>query len=271
MSPNAPPYYGWLMLAGIALSLLFWTRLARRDDRLLLVYLGALLGAFLGGKIVYVLAEGWRDFGEPDMWRRLATGKTILGALLGGYAGVEIAKKLVGYQRATGDWFALIAPAAIVLGRVGCLLHGCCLGEVCERSEWWTLNDHAGLPRWPAVPLEIAFNLGAIAVFWMLRNVGPAACLSRMPKALNAARTSEDGKTGETPVLRYPARLAGQHFHLYLIAYGLFRCVHEFWRATPRVLGPFSGYQFAALAVVALGTWGFGHRRELQNSSKDPA
>ena len=230
MNPSAnPPYYGWLMLAGIALSLVFWTRLARRDDRLLLVYLGALLGAFLGGKVVYLLAEGWRDFGEPDMWRRLATGKTILGALLGGYASVEIAKKFVGYPRATGDWFALIAPASIVLGRIGCLLHGCCLGEVCEQPAWWTMTDRTGIPRWPAVPVEIGFNVAAMFAFWGLRRW---------------------------------SRLAGQHFHLYLIAYGLFRFVHEFWRATPRVLGPFTGYQFAALAVAALGLWGFLARRK---------
>ena len=224
---GAPPYYGWLMLAGIALSLVFWTRLARRDDRLLLVYLGALLGAFLGAKIVYLLAEGWRDLDQPDVWRRLATGKTVVGALLGGYAGVEIAKKLIGYRSATGDWFATIAPVGIVTGRIGCLLQGCCLGEVCERSTWWTLHDRVGIPRWPAVPVEIAFNVAAIAASWWLRR---------------------------------KRWLAGQHFHLYLVAYGMFRFVHEFWRATPRALGPFTGYQIAALAVSGLGVWGFVKR-----------
>lgn len=257
---SAPPYYGWLMLAGIALSLVFWRRLARRDDRLLLVYLGALLGAFLGAKVVYLLAEGWQDLGQPDMWRRLATGKTVLGALLGGYAGVEIAKKLVGYRSATGDWFATIAPAGIVTGRIGCLLHGCCLGEVCERSGWWTLDDRAGIPRWPAVPVEIAFNVAAIVVFGLLRNVGQASRRSRMTASLETSGIQEDRKTGETPVLHCRPLLAGQHFHLYLVAYGMFRFVHEFWRATPRVLGPFTGYQIAALAVSGLGVWGFVKR-----------
>lgn len=227
-APGNPPYYGWLMLLAIGMSLVFWTRLARRDDRLLLVYLGALAGAFLGAKVVYVFAEGWRDFAEADRWQRLATGKTILGAFLGGYAGVELAKKLLGYPRATGDWFALIVPAAIVIGRVGCLLHGCCLGNVCESPHWWTLADRNGIPRWPAVPVEIGFNLAVIGVFWILRR------------------------------RRW---LTGQHFHLYLIAYGLFRFVHEFGRATPHVIGPLSGYQLAALAVAALGIWGFRKRR----------
>ena len=34
-----PPYYTGLLLAGIALSLVFWVRLARRDRRLLWIWL----------------------------------------------------------------------------------------------------------------------------------------------------------------------------------------------------------------------------------------
>ena len=56
--------------------------------------------------------------------------------------------------------------------------------------------------------------------------------------------------------------LPGQHFHLYLMAYGVFRFVHEFWRDTPRIVGLMSGYQIAALAVAGLGLIGFIQRRE---------
>ena len=214
------------MLAGIALSIVLWSRVARRDERLLFIYVAALVGAFLGAKIVYLLAEGWLDWNEPDRCRRLATGKTILGALLGGYAAVELAKKLLGYRSATGDWFALSAPGGIILGRIGCLLHGCCPGQVCER-HWYTVNDVEGVARWPAVALEIIFNLIAIGALFILRR---------------------------------RQILSGQHFHLYLIAYGLFRFVHEFMRATPRVLGPFSGYALAALLVAGWGMFAFARR-----------
>jgi phosphatidylglycerol:prolipoprotein diacylglycerol transferase len=216
-----------MMLAGIFVSIFFWSRLARRDDRLLLVYIAALAGAFIGAKLVYLLAEGWMHFGAPDMWRQLATGKSILGALLGGYAAVELAKRFVGYQRATGDWFAFIAPVGIIIGRIGCLTYGCCLGRVCEPA-WYTMNDVTGTPRWPAVPAEIVFNVAAMVVFYFLRRA---------------------------------QKLSGQHFHLYLMAYGAFRFFHEFLRDTPRVAGPVSGYQIAALAVFALGAIGFVLRR----------
>lgn len=220
--------YTWLMWTGILVSFFFWIRLARRDRRLLFIYAAALVGAFFGAKLVYLMAEGWLHFGASDMWLQLATGKSILGALLGGYAFVELAKRFVRYERTTGDDFALIAPISVGLGRIGCLLHGCCLGIVC-RPEWYALRDSRGVPRWPAVPAEIAFNL--IAALTVL-------------------------------LLRRRKLLAGQHFHLYLIAYGLFRFAHEFVRATPRVAGIFSGYHFAALSVVVLGLLGFLHRRK---------
>ena len=54
----------------------------------------------------------------------------------------------------------------------------------------------------------------------------------------------------------------GQHFHLYLVAYGVFRFAHEFMRATPRLSGGLTGYQWAALACVGLGAWGFWRRAQ---------
>jgi len=224
--PNSTAY-GWLMLAGIFVSIALWSRVARRDDRLVLIYVAALTGAFLGAKLVYLGAEGWLHWHDANRWWILATGKSITGALLGGYAAVEIAKRLLEYKGVTGDWFAVIAPVGIMLGRVGCLLHGCCLGRACEPS-WFTMNDTVGVPRWPAALVELLFNAAMLGVIFFLRR-----------KEL------------------WP----GQHFHIYLMAYGCFRFGHEFLRATPQILGPISGYQIAALGVAALGLVGFVLRR----------
>ena len=253
--------YSLLMLAGIAVSLAFWARLAKRDERLLGIYIAALVSAFLGAKVVYLAAEGWMFWDAPDRWMIWATGKTILGALLGGYAGVEVAKKVTGYAQATGDWFAVIAPVGIVLGRVGCLLHGCCLGRECAPA-WWTLADARGVARWPAVPVEIGFNVLALAFF---------LALSREDEPAKNAKGHERTDSSFRVLSRFSranlaARLQGQHFHIYLIAYGTFRFAHEFLRATPRVTGAFSGYQIAALACVALGAWRFVAREKCRRS-----
>lgn len=219
--------YSWVMLGSIGLSLGLWTRVARRDRRLPFIYLAALAGALIGAKVVYFFAEGFLHLGAPDMWLQLATGKSILGGLLGGYAGVELAKYFMGYRLVTGDWFALVAPVGIMFGRIGCWIHGCCQGIACQPA-WYTVRDRAGQHRWPAVPLEIAFNLLAVAVFLVLRNA---------------------------------KRLPGQHFHLYLIGYGSFRFFHEFLREEPRIALGLTGYQIAALAVLALGVFGFLSRK----------
>lgn len=224
--PNSTAY-GWLMLAGIFVSIILWSRLAKRDERLVLIYVAALAGAFLGAKFVYLGAEGWLHWHDADRWRQLATGKSIIGGLLGGYASVEIAKRLLGYRDATGDWFAVIVPISIMLGRIGCVLYGCCLGRMCKAS-WFTINDAVGLARWPAALVELLFNAAILGVMLGLRR-----------KQI----------------------LPGQLFHVYLMAYGLFRFTHEFLRATPQILGPISGYQIAALAVAALGLVGFILRR----------
>lgn len=219
------------------MSLGFWLRLARGDRRLLMVYIAALAGAFIGAKLAYLAAEGWMDWGLPDQWQRWATGKSILGGLLVGYLAVEWAKKAFGYKGVTGDWFALVAPAGIILGRIGCWRQGCCPGRVCDEA-WFTVKDGNGLDRWPAPVVEIVFNIAMLAMFWAMRQ--------------SAARS-------ETKPAKYI--LEGQHFHIYLIAYGLFRFGHEFLRAEARVAGPFTGYQLIALVVLIFGLAAFQRRQ----------
>ena len=215
--------YALLMLTGIVVSVLLWSKVARRDSRLVTIYIAALGGAFLGAKIAYLLAEGWLYWHSPQRWLILATGKSITGALLGGYVAVEIAKRLVGYHAPTGDWFAIIAPLGIVLGRVGCMLNGCCLGRACS-AAWYTVNDGFGQARWPSAQVELFFNAAWLIIAF---------------------------------ILSHRQFLKGQMFHIYLLAYGVFRFGHEFCRDTPVIIGPFSGYQFLAAAITFLGASGF--------------
>ncbi|YCM44984.1 prolipoprotein diacylglyceryl transferase family protein [Verrucomicrobiaceae bacterium 227] len=214
---NPASSYGLLALLGITLSLLYWTRAAKGDSRMLPIYLGSLAGAFVGAKLSYLLSEGFFLTG-PDRWIAWLYGKSITGALLGGYFGVEFGKYLVGYKKPTGDRFALIVPLAITIGRLGCLTHGCCQGILLGKGVLW-----------PAVEVEIAFNLLAWVVLFNLRS---------RPWATS------------------------QLFHLYLIAYGIFRVGHEFLRTTPKILGPVSGYQIFALALIVLGSVGFYRRKK---------
>jgi phosphatidylglycerol---prolipoprotein diacylglyceryl transferase len=212
--------YGVIVVLGLVIGAVLWIRRWRDQAGTFPIYAGGLIGAFAGAKILYLLAEGWIGWGEPTWLGRVLAGKTIVGALLGGYAGVELAKKIIRHREATGDWFALAVPASIAMGRIGCLYAGCCLGAVCTPDHWAALTDASGVPRWPSVPLELIFQLAFIASVYPLAK-------------------------------RHAGR--GQLFHLYLVTYGMFRFWHEFHRATPELWWGLSGYQFGALALVVLG------------------
>lgn len=149
--------YAVFMAAGILIGALFWYRRAKGNPDLLIIYIGALCGAFMGAKLAYLIAEGWMDVGKPYLWLRWATGKSVLGGLIGGYAGVEWTKHLVGHKQSTGDAFALIMPVGLFLGRIGCLTHGCCQGRL----------GSTGL-RWPAPQVEAGFQVVMLIVILLL-------------------------------------------------------------------------------------------------------
>jgi phosphatidylglycerol---prolipoprotein diacylglyceryl transferase len=210
--------YAALMTTGILIGAVFWYRRSQGQSDLLLIYLGALIGGFAGAKIAYLLAEGWLEWQQPDRWLRWATGKSVLGGLLGAYAGVEGTKHLVGHKASTGDAFAVIVPIGILLGRVGCYLNGCCLGK--PIAGVFAARDTAGIMRWPAPAVEGAFQIVMFITILLLQRRG---------------------------------LLRDRLFFLYLGAYGVFRFFHEFMRDTPKIWIGLSGYQFIALAMAALG------------------
>ena len=87
------------------------------------VVAGLLVGAAIGNKLVFLVER-------PDIWQQMLAGElampgqSIVGGLLGGLIGVEIAKALTRQTRSTGD--AMVWPLAIGLavGRIGCFIAG---------------------------------------------------------------------------------------------------------------------------------------------------
>jgi phosphatidylglycerol:prolipoprotein diacylglycerol transferase len=213
---NGSPVYSLMMLAGIGIGAAYWYRASKSDGRLPLIYFGGLAGAFLGAKLAYLFSEAWLYADHPQRWQLWLSGKSIMGALPGGWAGVELVKRVMDYRAVTGDRFALLLPVPFILGRIGCLNAGCCPGVSCSFGVW------------PAVGVEIGFQLLALVALLVMR-----------------ARHF----------------LPGQHFHVYLMAYGTFRFLHEFMRATPKPFGGVSGYQVIALMTVAAAGWAFRRRR----------
>ena len=183
------------------------------------VLVGLLTGAALGNKLVFLIER-------PDIARALWEsrslawpGQSIVGGLLGGLIGVEIAKQLTGQTRSTGD--AMVWPIAVglAIGRVGCFLAGLHDDTYgLPTTAPWGVDFGDGQPRHPTQLYEIAVVL---PLGWLLHRARFA-----------------------TP---------GLAFKLFLASYLLWRFLVEFLKPVP-VAWPLglSGIQWTCLVALAV-------------------
>jgi prolipoprotein diacylglyceryltransferase len=144
----------WRMRERSAFPAAAWEQLA--------ILSGVTLGALFGSKLLY-----WLNYWDALQAQPLAAwlgGKTIVGALLGGLLGVELAKAGLGWKTSTGDSFVWPLLAGIAIGRVGCQLSGVedlTYGAPTGLPWGWDYGD--GIPRHPTAIYEI-LGLGLIAL-----------------------------------------------------------------------------------------------------------
>lgn len=93
--------------------------------------------------------------GGPLGW---IAGKTIVGGILGGWVGIEIAKKVLRISFSTGDLFVLPLAAGIAIGRIGCFLMGLEDGTYGIASNLpWAVDFGDGVARHPTQLYEMVF------------------------------------------------------------------------------------------------------------------
>ena len=89
-----------------------------------LIFIGCIFGAIIGAKLLAwseAPALYWALRNDPNFW---FGGKTIVGGLLGGWVGIEIAKKALGITSSTGDVCVYPLILGMCIGRIGCFLTG---------------------------------------------------------------------------------------------------------------------------------------------------
>jgi prolipoprotein diacylglyceryltransferase len=166
--------FEWLALA-TGVQLYRWQRRRAGQPALLqpgsfAVVVGCILGAAIGNKLVFwiEMPHLWRS-AAPD-WSLIASGQSIVGGLLGGLLGVEIAKKVAGIRRSTGDQFILPLVAGTVIGRIGCFLAGLYDGTYGTPTTLpWGVDFGDGIPRHPTQVYDMLFALAAGALLWHWR------------------------------------------------------------------------------------------------------
>jgi phosphatidylglycerol:prolipoprotein diacylglycerol transferase len=180
------------------------------DERIVWISLGALLGGAIGARLItsWEHLEVYAALGDRPFTEVIEhSGKSILGAIAGGYLAIVVLKRRLGYTRSTGDAYLVAIPVATVIGRIGCFLSELPLGTPTTLPWGITVSPEAaaafvrcpgcGGPMHPSMVYEIAFNLVAVAL-----------------------------------ILRYRGRVPvpGDALKLYLLAAGIFRFLVEFVR-----------------------------------------
>lgn len=225
MTPAADIHesYAVLMIASVVLLLAVpMTRhLTSAQDRGRYYTMQAItaMGAVVGAKLGVLFGDALWPLRAFDDWSALlVSGRSIAGALLFGFLAVEAAKPLLRYDIPPNDRFAVALPFSIALGRVGCLVAGCCRGAPHDGPLAIAYDD--GILRHPAQLYEALFQLAA----------GYALLLLWRRKIL-----------------------FGRLFALYLAAYGVFRFATEFIRDTAKPFFGLSAYQWMSMAMIVAG------------------
>jgi prolipoprotein diacylglyceryltransferase len=196
------------------------------------ISLAAVLGGAVGARVItsWEHLEVYGAIAERPFSEVIEhSGKSILGALAGGYLAIALAKRAFGYTRSTGDCYLLAIPVATGIGRIGCFLSELPLGTPTtlpwgigvspEAAAAFARCPGCELPMHPSMLYEIGFNLIAIAV-----------------------------------ILRFRDRVSvpGDAVKAYLLAAGIFRFLVEFVRGNePQALG-LTGPQWVLIPLVGL-------------------
>jgi phosphatidylglycerol:prolipoprotein diacylglycerol transferase len=214
---------------------IYYGELRRRgwlDWTIVWISLAAIVGAGIGARLI----TSWEHLeyyanldGVPLTVAIEQSGKSLIGALAGGYLAIVLSKRAFGYTRSTGDAYVLAIPVATAIGRVGCFLSELPLGTPTTLPWGISVSPEAAaafarcpgcdVAMHPSMLYEILFNLIAAVVIVRYRD--------RVP-------------------------VPGDALKLYLLAAGIFRFLVEFVRANePQALG-LTGPQWVLIPLVAL-------------------
>ncbi len=143
------------------------------------VLIGVIFGALIGAKVLAWVESFPLYWAHRGDWRILIGGKTIVGAMLGGWVGVEIAKRRLGIGHPSGDIYVFPVILGMCIGRVGCFLEGLpdqTYGIV--TSLPWGVDFGDGIRRHPTQLYEIVFLLLLAGVFlWRMKTGRQRGCM----------------------------------------------------------------------------------------------
>ncbi len=169
----------------------------------------------------------------------------LLGALLGSHVVFWIAELPLRLEEAR-SWWRLLAGRTILGGLLGGYLG-------VELGKSWVGHTRSTGDAF-AVIVPVSLCVGRVGC--TLRGCCSGSILPWLSTTALEAGFHLTAAGLLAMLARY-GKLRGQLFHVYLVAYGLFRIAMEVWRDTPRIPGAawLSPYQVVAGALVMFALW----------------
>jgi len=229
--------YGVLLAAAYLLGLQFALIRARsrglQRERVMDLGIWIIISALVGAKVLLLIVDYRQFLDNPgSLMDLLRSGGVFYGGLI---AAVTVALFYIWRHRmpmwTTTDVFAPGIALGHVVGRLGCLLAGCCFGR--QTTVPWAISFHdpqafavAGTPL--GVPLHPT----------QLYEAGAEALILAFLLAFE----------------RRGRQFPGRTFWTYMLLYGVSRFVIEFYRGDPRgtVFDALSTSQFVSVVLVPL-------------------
>jgi len=238
-------WYGVLVALGFLIGLWMASRRGLRNgiapEKIMDIGPWLIVGTIVGARTLHVVSYWDTDFADKP-WTEIFMvqkgGLVYYGGLIGAsLAGIIylLWKKLPIWK--FGDALAPSVALGYVLGRIGCLMNGCCYGRLCDLP--WAIRFPAGHPTHgvPVHPTQIYDSLLSL-VFW-----------------------------GFLEWLYRRKRFDGQVFAAYLMGYAILRSIVEFFRGdypTHYLGGWATPAHLVSMAIFAAGLvllWRLPRRR----------
>ena len=226
--------YGVLLALAYLAALQFAVVRARRRglDGTKVMDLGIylIIAALVGAKLMLVLVDFRYFMQQPrELLSLVRAGGVFYGGLLAALAAAIVLVRR--YQLriwTTADLFAPGIALGHVIGRLGCLLAGCCYGKPTTAAWGITFNN-------PLASVNVGTPLGVPLHPTQLYDAGAELAIMILLLV-----TERKGRTFE-----------GRTFWLYMLLYGVSRFIVEFYRGDDRgiILGV-STSQFVSILVV---------------------
>jgi phosphatidylglycerol:prolipoprotein diacylglycerol transferase len=194
---------------GFVIAYRFYVSLRKKNGDLIpssnraIIMIAGAAGGFLFSRVIGALEYPLAFFHSSHPALYFYSDKTIVGGLLGGLIAIEIAKKIIGEKKSSGDLFTYPIILGLIIGRIGCFsmgIHEDTYGT--ETSSIFGMDLGDGLKRHPVTLYEIFF----LICFWIVL------------KLIEKKETLKNG----------------YRFQLFMIAYLFFRFLLDFIKPADR-------------------------------------